>query len=724
MKHLILRTLPLLLLLCLLAALWGCGGPGPGPAVSTAAAPTEPPLPQPSDTRVELDGAVIGPLFRLGDESYLEARALSAALALPLSETEDSLRLGEGAAALTLREGVSSAEMADGGRIALSAAPLRGPEGWYLPVSAPQALWGRTPVPDEAENALRFYTAEEGPALLYNGLSLDLPCRLLGGVPVCSAAELAERLCDSAEQGQENGVPLLTLRAGEHSLRFRSGSLRAELDGQALTLPVPAWQDGETLYLPAAAAAEALGCTAFSDEAGRLCLLKAEEGPRCWFGGTGLGPVPRVDGSLCGGLSALAAALGGSLSRTEDALTLEALDHSLVLHPGETRAELDGEALELPLPVFSDGTDWLIPLEEAARAFGLKALSDREEGIVYSRLEPRETLVWINGCQAESYTLPEGGLYVALSAVAEAAEGSFVPEEEAAVLTAWGREYRLRGGASELETDGEPVTLSAPVLADGALWYAPASELLPALGLTELEDPELDQRYYTHIVRNDAIPEGYRVPVLMYHAVSDYMWGIPELFASPSKLEEQLQAMLEAGYTAITFEDLDRIDQIEKPVLLTFDDGYDDNYTELFPLLKKYNVKATIFVIVNDLGKIHKLTRDQVRELSDSGLVSIQSHTMSHNYLDGMYEKQLRYEHYDSMLALARITGKQPFVMCYPTGKNSAFSRSITAEYYQFGLNMGGPCYVTGDPPYRIYRYYISRYTSVETFLEDLEGKR
>ena len=156
--------------------------------------------------------------------------------------------------------------------------------------------------------------------------------------------------------------------------------------------------------------------------------------------------------------------------------------------------------------------------------------------------------------------------------------------------------------------------------------------------------------------------------------------------------------------------------------MLTFDDGYDDNYRELFPLLKQYNLKATVFIIVDDLGKSHKLTKEQVKEMSDSGLVSIQSHTMSHNFLNQMYEAQLIHEHYDSMVALARITGKQPFVMCYPTGKNSYYSRSFTAKYYQYGLCMTGPCYVTGEDPYLIYRYYVPRNTGMETFRSYLEG--
>ena len=60
--------------------------------------------------------------------------------------------------------------------------------------------------------------------------------------------------------------------------------------------------------------------------------------------------------------------------------------------------------------------------------------------------------------------------------------------------------------------------------------------------------------------------------------------------------------------------------------------------------------------------------------------------------------------------------------MCYPTGKSSAYSRGITAEYYQFGLNMTGPCYVTGTDPYMIYRFYIPRNTGLERFRRYLAG--
>ena len=76
---------------------------------------------------------------------------------------------------------------------------------------------------------------------------------------------------------------------------------------------------------------------------------------------------------------------------------------------------------------------------------------------------------------------------------------------------------------------------------------------------------------------------GVRVPVLMYHAVGDDCWGEESLFVKPEELEKQLQYLSENGYETIFFEDLSHIEQYEKPVLLTFDDGYDDNAETLLP---------------------------------------------------------------------------------------------------------------------------------------------
>ncbi len=213
------------------------------------------------------------------------------------------------------------------------------------------------------------------------------------------------------------------------------------------------------------------------------------------------------------------------------------------------------------------------------------------------------------------------------------------------------------------------------------------------------------------------IPEGWNVPVLMYHAVGDEIWGYSDLFVSAASMEEQLQYLQENGYEAIWFSDLAHIEDYEKPVILTFDDGYDDNYTVLYPLLEKYQTKATIFVIGNAMGSTHKMTQEQVYEMAASGLVSIQSHTYTHGNLSAMDEAALRQEMERSNAALAAATGQIPYVLCYPEGKYSYLTMDVAKDYYTFALRMDGWTYQTGMDPYQVPRSFVSRRITLPDFL-------
>lgn len=139
----------------------------------------------------------------------------------------------------------------------------------------------------------------------------------------------------------------------------------------------------------------------------------------------------------------------------------------------------------------------------------------------------------------------------------------------------------------------------------------------------------------------DASEYTANVPILMYHALgeedpSNAMIISPELF------ENDLIALQENGYTTITFDDMKAYvekgtELPEKPVLITFDDGYSSNYEYAFPLLQKYNMKATIFAVgvttgkdtYKDTGKRINphFTYEQAREMHESGVIDIQSHT-------------------------------------------------------------------------------------------------
>ncbi len=255
----------------------------------------------------------------------------------------------------------------------------------------------------------------------------------------------------------------------------------------------------------------------------------------------------------------------------------------------------------------------------------------------------------------------------------------------------------------------------------GGKEYVPLADLCEASGL-ELFWDDNRKIYMLTEPKSWEIPEGFNVPVLMYHGVTNDMWGMTELFVKPESMEEQIAWMVENGYTPIWFEDLPYIDEIEKPVILTFDDGYMDNYTELFPILQKYNAKATIFVVTGTIDyNPRSLTAEQIKELSDSGLVSIQSHTATHPYLKGQGREAQEWELVHSKLELTAITGKEPTVICYPSGSYDEVTLELAKKHYCMGIDMNGLMYTTGEDPYQVQRFYIRRQDTLGTIISYIQ---
>ena len=138
------------------------------------------------------------------------------------------------------------------------------------------------------------------------------------------------------------------------------------------------------------------------------------------------------------------------------------------------------------------------------------------------------------------------------------------------------------------------------------------------------------------------IPKEEQVPILMYHHLHQEDEPVANAI-NVDQFEEEMAFLKEEGYTAVSFQEL--IDYVEegrplprKPVCITFDDGYLSNYELAYPILQKYEMKATIFVIGWSVGvtDYYKDTQypmtphfnyEQAKEMVDSGLVSIQTHT-------------------------------------------------------------------------------------------------
>ena len=182
---------------------------------------------------------------------------------------------------------------------------------------------------------------------------------------------------------------------------------------------------------------------------------------------------------------------------------------------------------------------------------------------------------------------------------------------------------------------------------------------------------------------------GISVPIFMYHAVGNDCWGEESLFVKPEELEKQLQYLSENGYETIFFEDLAHIEQYEKPVMLTFDDGYDDNSTNLLPLLQKYGMKATIFLIAGG---------------------------WSHRNMANLPPSELLLEMARSQSAIAALTGRPPTALSYPNGSSNERVRKIAGWFYTYGVRTYAGVYVTGRDPLLIERITVSRGTPLEAF--------
>ena len=240
--------------------------------------------------------------------------------------------------------------------------------------------------------------------------------------------------------------------------------------------------------------------------------------------------------------------------------------------------------------------------------------------------------------------------------------------------------------------------------------------LSDTLSLRYLHDTENQTMYLSPKIDTTAIPSGRQVPVLMYHAVSDQTWGLEGLFLSPSDMEAQLKYLTENGYDPIFFSDLPHLDQYKKPVILTFDDGYNNNYTDLYPLLQKYNVKATIFVIPSSVGGQYSMTAAQIKEMADSGLVSIQSHTQDHKELASLSAEQQKQQFTQSQLAIARMTGRIPSVLSYPSGSYDSNTLSLAPEYFDMAVKSRGGLWTVQNNFFEIDRYPVYRDTGIHSF--------
>ena len=193
------------------------------------------------------------------------------------------------------------------------------------------------------------------------------------------------------------------------------------------------------------------------------------------------------------------------------------------------------------------------------------------------------------------------------------------------------------------------------------------------------------------------------IPVLMYHRV------VPEapaqsqhgIWVTAPSFEQHLISLHRRGFSSITFEQYHFFLSGEftlppKPIILSFDDGYEDNYTSAFPLLKKHGFSAVIFLVTNATRRTNFWDRDepqvplmnnkQIEEMSRAG-IEFGSHTVTHPDLAHCSPEQIRNELIESKQMIEQVIGKEIVSVAYPFGSVNDTIKAAAAEVgYLFGI--------------------------------------
>lgn len=177
------------------------------------------------------------------------------------------------------------------------------------------------------------------------------------------------------------------------------------------------------------------------------------------------------------------------------------------------------------------------------------------------------------------------------------------------------------------------------------------------------------------------------IPVLMYHSISTLpgnSLGVPV-----KQFAQEMDWLKRQGYHSISTEDLylalvNKTPVPEKPILLTFDDGYADNYWSAWPILEQKGFRATFFIVTNSVGP-GMMNWDQLNDLSRQGN-SIGSHTVHHLDLSTLSYNQQERELTISKQELENHLGIKETVLCFPAGR---YNKTTLALMPKLGYTLG-----------------------------------
>jgi peptidoglycan/xylan/chitin deacetylase (PgdA/CDA1 family) len=186
----------------------------------------------------------------------------------------------------------------------------------------------------------------------------------------------------------------------------------------------------------------------------------------------------------------------------------------------------------------------------------------------------------------------------------------------------------------------------------------------------------------------------------MYHHIN---FKHSKLAVRPEIFEEQIKFLLSRGYRFVKLSDAFKTfassasssSPYDKTLVLTFDDGYRDFYLNAYPILKKYNVPASFYVINQDIGRPGNVTMEMIKNLHQEGLVEIGAHTVNHLALGRLKPEAAFYQMIKSKELLERELNTTIETIIYPFG---SFNANVKKQAQQIGF-LGGASVYFGQRP-------------------------
>lgn len=245
--------------------------------------------------------------------------------------------------------------------------------------------------------------------------------------------------------------------------------------------------------------------------------------------------------------------------------------------------------------------------------------------------------------------------------------------------------------------------------------------------------------------------EIHRIPIIMYHSIMKSKKSLGKFVISPDEFKSDLEYLKDNGYTTIFMQDLidyvyDNKEFPEKPILLTFDDGYYNNYLYAFPLLKEFQCKIVLSPIGIEVDKYSEkdiqspsyshATWENLKEMVDSGLVEIQNHSynmhkMSKKRTGSKKNRRESFESYKKIFTedlsfmqkeVEEHLNLKPTTFVFPFGAVSLCSKDILKELgFLASLSCENKINIISKDPeclYNLCRFLRPSGISSETFFE------